>query len=104
MPVAAGTPVVNVAAPTFKANPWSICAELRAERPVVRVPMPGGLREGYLITRYEDAIRVLRDDEHFVKASAVPVIPATWVSRGSRRYSGRSATQCSTATALSIVA
>src|SRR6266702_2236598 len=29
--------------------------------------MPGGLREGYLITRYEDAIRVLRDDEHFVK-------------------------------------
>ncbi len=67
MPVAAGTPVVNVAAPTFKANPWSICAELRAEQPVVRVPMPGGLREGYLITRYEDAIRVLRDDEHFVK-------------------------------------
>jgi cytochrome P450 len=67
MPVAAGAPVVNVAAPTFKANPWSICAELRAEQPVVRVPMPGGLREGYLITRYEDAIRVLRDDEHFVK-------------------------------------
>jgi cytochrome P450 len=67
MPVTAGTPVVNVAAPTFKANPWSICAELRAEQPVVRVPMPGGLREGYLITRYEDAIRVLRDDEHFVK-------------------------------------
>jgi len=31
------------------------------------VPLPGGLREGYLITRYEDAIRVLRDDEHFVK-------------------------------------
>src|SRR5713226_7096008 len=58
MPVAAGTPVVNVAAPTFKANPWSISAELRAEQPVVRVPMPGGLREGYLITRY---------DEHFVK-------------------------------------
>ena len=53
MPVAAGTPVVNVAAPTFKANPWSICAELRAQQPVVRVPMPGGLREGYLITRYE---------------------------------------------------
>ena len=67
MPVAAGTPVVNVAAPTFKANPWSICAVLRAEQPVVRVPMPGGLREGYLITRYEDAIRVLRDDQHFVK-------------------------------------
>ncbi len=67
MPVAARTPVVNVAAPTFKANPWSISAELRAEQPVVRVPMPGGLREGYLITRYEDAIRVLRDDEHFVK-------------------------------------
>ena len=67
MPAAARTAVVNVAAPMFKANPWSISAELRAEHPVVRVPMPGGLREGYLVTRYEDAIRVLRDDEHFVK-------------------------------------
>ena len=32
MPVAAGTPVVNVATPRFKANPWSVCAELRAEQ------------------------------------------------------------------------
>jgi cytochrome P450 len=67
MPVAAETPAVNVAAPTFKANPWPVCAELRAKQPVVRVPLPGGLRAGYLITRYEDGLRVLRDDEHFVK-------------------------------------
>jgi len=85
MPVAAGTPVVNVAAPTFKANPWFICAELRAEQPVVRVPMPGGLREGYLITRYEDAIRYCATTNTLLKTSAVPVIPAAWVSRGSRR-------------------
>jgi cytochrome P450 PksS len=57
----------NIASAEFKANPWPSCAALRGEQPVVRIPVPGGLREGYLITRYEDAVQVLRDDERFVK-------------------------------------
>lgn len=62
--VAAAIP--DIVSRGFKADPWPACARLRAEQPVVRVPLSGGLREGYLVTRYEDAASVLRD-ERFVK-------------------------------------
>jgi len=67
MRTAPGSRVVDIASPAFKANPWPACAGLRDEQPVVRTVIPGGRGEGYLVTRYEEAIRVLRDDETFVK-------------------------------------
>jgi cytochrome P450 len=59
------TGVPEIASPRFKADPWTVCAHLRAEQPVARVPLRGGA-EAYLVTRYEDAVVVLRDDR-FVK-------------------------------------
>jgi cytochrome P450 PksS len=59
---------VDIASADFKANPWPTCAHLRAEQPVVRLPVRihTSMDEAYLITRYEDAAAVLRD-ERFVK-------------------------------------
>ncbi len=59
---------VDIASADFKANPWPACAHLRAEQPVVRLPVRvhTSMDEAYLITRYEDAAAVLRD-ERFVK-------------------------------------
>ncbi|HXM58844.1 MAG TPA: cytochrome P450 [Candidatus Dormibacteraeota bacterium] len=62
---------IDITSPAYKANPWPACAHARAEGPVVRVPLPnmhipGGAQDAYLVTRYEDAIAVLKD-ERFVK-------------------------------------
>jgi cytochrome P450 len=58
---------VDIAAPTFKSDPFATCAHLRNERPVarIRVAHPAA-SEAYLVSRYEDALAVLRD-ERFVK-------------------------------------
>ncbi len=54
----------NLALPEFKANPYLFYARLRAEAPVFRRTM---MREAaWLITRYDDAALVLKD-ERFVK-------------------------------------
>jgi cytochrome P450 len=55
----------EITAPHFKADPLPACARLRAEAPVARITMPGGL-EAYLVSRHEDASAVFRD-ERFVK-------------------------------------
>jgi cytochrome P450 len=62
------TPPLDIASADFKANPWPACAHLRAEGPIVRLPVRVHTSkvEAYLITRYEDAAAVLRD-ERFVK-------------------------------------
>lgn len=59
---------LDITSANFKANPWPACAHLRAEQPAVRVPVRvhTSMDEAYLITRYEDAAAVLRD-ERFVK-------------------------------------
>jgi cytochrome P450 len=59
----AGTP--DIRSPEFKANPWPACAHLRAEQPVARLGLPG-LGDAYLVSRYDDAAAVLRD-ERFAK-------------------------------------
>jgi cytochrome P450 PksS len=66
-PIHATTPL-DITSVEFKANPWPACAHLRAEQPVVRLPVRvhTSMDEAYLITRYEDAAVVLRD-ERFVK-------------------------------------
>jgi cytochrome P450 PksS len=56
---------VNIASPEFKADPYPFYARLRAESPVLRVTLPTG-EEGWLVTRYDDAAMVLKD-ERFVK-------------------------------------
>src|SRR5918911_4843985 len=59
------SPQVDLFDPTFKANPYPTYAQLRWTAPVHRVAMPDG-RNIWLVTRYEDAVAVFRD-ERFVK-------------------------------------
>ena len=56
---------VNITSAEFKANPYPFYARLRAETPVVRVPIPGK-QFVWLITRYDDVAAALKD-ERFVK-------------------------------------
>src|SRR5712691_2685283 len=64
---------VNIASPEFKANPYPFYARLRAEAPVYRMTLP--TREtAWLITRYDNAAAVLRD-ERFVKDTANALTP-----------------------------
>jgi cytochrome P450 len=51
----------DLASPPFKANPYPFYARLRAEAPVWRVTLRDR-RTAWLVTRYEDVARVLKDD------------------------------------------
>ena len=51
--------------PEFKADPFPFYARLRAEQPLYRTTLPNG-RGLWLVTRYDDAVAVLRDPR-FVK-------------------------------------
>jgi cytochrome P450 len=51
----------DLASPRFKANPYPFYAHLRAEAPVWRTTPPD-MRVAWLVARYEDVARVLRDD------------------------------------------
>jgi cytochrome P450 PksS len=66
---------VNLASPQFKANPFPFYARLRAEAPVYRTTLP--TREpAWLVTRYDDAVAVLKDEQRFVKDRANALSPA----------------------------
>jgi cytochrome P450 PksS len=52
---------VNITSATFKANPYPFYARLRAEAPVFRVTLPDR-QSAWLVTRYEDVYRVLKDE------------------------------------------
>src|SRR5690242_4323934 len=65
---------VNIASPEFKANPFPFYARLRAEAPVFRTILPTG-EPAWLITRYDDAVAVLKD-ERFAKDRANALTPA----------------------------
>jgi cytochrome P450 len=54
--------VPYIVSPAFKADPLPACGRLRAEQAVARVPVPGVVGDAYLVTRYEDAVAVLRDE------------------------------------------
>lgn len=56
-------PSVNLVSPEFKADPFPFYAHLRAEQPVCRVEiaLAPGLREAWLVTRYDDVVAVLKD-------------------------------------------
>ena len=52
---------LKIASRQFKANPYPIYAQLRAEAPVARVALPDK-REAWLVTRYDDVLAGLRDE------------------------------------------
>jgi cytochrome P450 PksS len=66
--------VINLASPQFKASPYDYYAKLRAEAPFFRTPLPTG-ETGWLITRYDDAMAVLKD-ERFAKDKRNALTPA----------------------------
>jgi cytochrome P450 len=51
----------DLSSPRFKADPYPFYARLRAEAPVWRTTLPDK-RSAWLVTRYEDVARVLKDD------------------------------------------
>ena len=51
----------DLAGARFKANPYPFYARLRVEAPVWPTTLPDK-RKAWLVTRYEDAVRVLKDD------------------------------------------
>src|SRR5215210_6956246 len=51
----------DLASPAFKADPYPFYARLRDEAPVWRTTL-GDRRTAWLVTRYEDVARVLKDD------------------------------------------
>jgi cytochrome P450 len=57
---------LNITDPMFKANPFPIFAHLRMNAPVLRLPARFGQGNMWLITRYKDAVAVLKD-ERFIK-------------------------------------
>ena len=70
----------DLASPAFKANPYPFYARLRAEAPAYRMKVGLGLW-GWLVTRYDDAVLVLKD-ERFANDWS-PRVP--WVMR---RFAG----------------
>lgn len=56
---------ISITSREFKANPYPFYARLRAEEPVIRVPIPGK-QFVWLVTRYDDVAAALKD-ERFVK-------------------------------------
>jgi cytochrome P450 PksS len=54
---------VNLVSREFKADPFPFYARLRAEHPVccVQLPLAPGIREAWLVTRYDDVVTVLKD-------------------------------------------
>jgi cytochrome P450 len=50
-----------VATAAYKANPYSLYAQLRDETPVHKTVLPNGV-EVYLVTRYADVLAGLKDD------------------------------------------
>jgi cytochrome P450 len=71
---------INLVSREFKADPFPFYARLRAEQPVCRVDLPllPGIREAWLVTRYDDVVAVLKDPrfaksrEHSAKKPWLP--------------------------------
>lgn len=58
--------MVDLFSPAFKANPFATFAQMRQEVPIYAHQAPNGTTIWY-ITRYEDVVAILRDNDHFVK-------------------------------------
>jgi cytochrome P450 PksS len=53
--------LVDITRSEFKADPFPFYAALRADKPVCRIRM--GRLEGYIVTRYDDVLSVLKDKQ-----------------------------------------
>ncbi|MCC6458402.1 MAG: cytochrome P450 [Caldilineaceae bacterium] len=62
--------------PRFKAEAYQVYARLRAEAPVYRRVSSSGSGATCFITRYDDAVAVLRDHRRFVKDARNTMTPA----------------------------
>ena len=60
-------PKFDLFGPRFKAEAYSTYARMRAEMPVYRRVSSTGSSATCFITRYEDAVAILRDHRRFVK-------------------------------------
>lgn len=73
LPIPATAPLhectsIDVTDARFKADPFPFYARLRAEAPVFPVTITlHGKQRAWLVTRYDDVIGVLKDDQRFVK-------------------------------------
>jgi cytochrome P450 len=67
-------PTVNIASPEFRANPFPFYARLRAEAPVYRTVLPDK-QAAWLITRYDDVLMVLKDEQRFSKDRLAAMTP-----------------------------
>jgi cytochrome P450 len=59
-------PMVNIVSREFKANPYPFYAQLRAEAPVYQTLLLNK-QPVWLITRYDDVMMILKDNQRFVK-------------------------------------
>ncbi len=66
-------PGVNITTPAFHANPFAFYKQLRDEAPVHPMTLPDK-RTAWLVTRYDDANALLRDDR-FVKKPGNVLLP-----------------------------
>ena len=69
---------VDITDPVFKANPFPFYARLRAEAPVFATMRPGTKQRAWLVTRYDDAVAVLKDDKRFIKEGKNAMTAEQW--------------------------
>ena len=68
-------PDINIASREFRANPYPFYARLRAEAPVYRTLLPDK-QAAWLITRYDDVLMALKDEQRFSKDRLAAMTPA----------------------------
>ena len=68
-------PTFNIASREFRANPFPVYARLRAEAPVYRTVLPDK-QPAWLITRYDDVVMTLKDEQRFSKNPLAGKTPA----------------------------
>ncbi len=69
---------VDITAPQFKADPFPYYARLRTEAPVFPVTIPATKQRAWLVTRYDDALNVLKDDTRFIKDPQSAMTSQQW--------------------------
>ena len=68
---------LDITSAEHKANPFPLYARLRDEAPVLAVTVRGRQR-AWLVTRYDDAVEVLKNDARFVKNPRTAMTAEQW--------------------------
>ena len=80
------TPEILLRDPQLKANPYPLFARLRRESPICRAR--GVTRSFWLVTRYDDAVSVLKDNRIVADRKNAPLPPRTLVEKAIHRVYG----------------